>query len=308
MKVLIPTPITAAMLASSTIAEPAAGETAWVSAGTYAVGDLRIRTTTHRIYQCVTAHSGRTALPENDPTYWLDYGPTARWALFDNQVSTQSSIVTPLTVVLRPGFFNAMALYGLDGATLAVTVKDAPGGSVVHSETIDLTVPPLDWYDWAFGQIKPLTKAVLSGLTPYPDAELTITITAAAGVTVKAGMLVVGDFVSLVGDGDGDFGGTTYGATAEPVDFSYIKTDDFGNTSIVKRRNATDMRVKVVLPKSSADQALEIVQSVLSVPCAWIATEAAGYAGLNVFGLGSGSLSYEGPNHAELSLYVKGLV
>ena len=44
--ILKPTPITDAMLASCTVAEPAAGETAWTSAGTYALGDNCIRTTT----------------------------------------------------------------------------------------------------------------------------------------------------------------------------------------------------------------------------------------------------------------------
>lgn len=306
MQVLVPTPITDSLLASSTIAEPAAGETAWVSGGTYALGDRRIRTQTHSVYEALIAHSGRTATPETDPVYWLDLGPTQRWALFDTTVSTQSAVVTPLTVVLRPGNFNALALYGLDGGTLTVTVKDMPGGAVVHSHTEDLAATPLDWYDWAFGRIRPLSKVVLSGLTPYPEAELTVSVTAGTGVTVKAGMLIVGDCRSLLGEGD--WGGTEYGATAELVDFSYIKTDDFGNTAIKKRRNATDMRAKIILPRDQADPALDTLQEVLAVPCAWVATDAAGYTGLNVFGLGSGSMSYDSHAHAVLSIYVKGLV
>lgn len=306
MKVLIPTPITDAMLTSSTIAEPAAGETAWVSGGTYALGDRRIRTGTHRIYECGVAHSGRTTPPETDTAYWFEYGPTAKWAMFDTQVSTQSTITTPLTVVLQPGNFNALALYGLDGGTATITVKDSPGGTTVFSKTVDLTAPPIDWYDWAFGTIRPLTKIFIDGIIPSPTAELTISITAGPGVTVKAGMLVIGDFISLIGESA--WGGAKYGASAEPVDFSYIKTDDYGNTSIVKRRNATDMRVQLTLPNSETDFALSVLQQVLSVPCSWVATDAANYTGLNVFGLGSGSVIYAGPEHSEISLYIKGLV
>ena len=306
MKVLIPTQITESMLTSSTIAEPASGETAWVSAGTYALGDMRIRATTHKVYQCVQAHSGRTALPENDAAYWLEYGPTNKWAMFDTQVSTQSSITTPLTIVLNPGNFNAIALYGLEGGTVNISVKNQTGGTVIFTKTIDLTEPPLDWYDWAFGRIRPLSKTIIDGITPYDTAELTISITAAAGVTVKAGMFLVGDFISLIGESN--WGGTTYGATAEPVDFSYIKTDDYGNTAIVKRRNATDMRAKIVLPISEADFALSVIQQALATPCAWVSSDSSGYSGLNVFGLGSGTVSYEGPNHSEISIYVKGLV
>lgn len=306
MNVLVPTPITDAMLSSSSITEPAAGETAWAPAGTYALGDKRIRATTHRIYECVLAHTGRTALPEADAAYWLDISPTQKWAAFDSLTSTQSSIVTPLTFVLRPGFFNAVACYGLDGATLLISLKDAPGGTVVYAQTIDLTAPPLDWYDWGFGRIQPLDKALVQGLTPYPDAELTITITAAASVTVKAGIIAVGDFRELAGDGD--WGGTKYGATAEPVTYSYIKRNDDGTTKIVRRHAATDLSVDVVMPREYADAAVAAVQQVLDVPAAWIATDASGYASLNVFGLGSGSMQYNSFYDAVFSIKVKGLV
>ncbi|MDD2742322.1 MAG: hypothetical protein PHV02_08615 [Rhodocyclaceae bacterium] len=306
MQVLVPIPITDAMLSSSTIAEPAAGETAWVSAGTYALKDKRIRSTTRRVYECVQAHTGRTALPEVDSAYWLDTGPTQKWAPFDSLISTQASDATSITYVLRPGFFNALTCYGLDGATLAISIKDAPGGAVIHTQTIDLTTPPLDWYDWAFGHIQPLDKALVQGITPYPDAELTLTLSAATGVTVKAGIIAVGDLRSIAGDGE--WGGTQYGATAEPITYSYIKRNDDGTTQIVRRHAATDLSVNVVLPREYADAAVATVQSVLDVPAAWIATDASGYAALNVFGLGSGSMQYDSFQLATFSIKVKGLV
>jgi hypothetical protein len=306
MNVLVPITITDSMLVSSTIAEPASGETAWVSGGTYALSDRRIRTTTHRVYECVKAHIGVTTLPENDTVNWLDVGPTLRWAAFDNEVSTPSSAVTPLTYVLQPGFFNAVAFYGMDGADISAIVKDAPGGTVIFSYSGSLQEPPIDWYEWLFSPIRPLSKLVLRDIVPYPEAELTISITATAGTTVSAGMIAIGDMRLLIGDAE--WGGTEYGATAEPVDFSYIKTEFDGTTSIKKRRNATDMRVRVVMPRESADYALSTMQEVLSVPAAWIATDAPGFAGLNVFGLGTGSLGYDSNGHAVFSIYVKGLV
>ena len=307
MNVLVPIAITEAMLTSSTVAEPASGETAWVSGGTYTKGDRRIRTQTHRVYQALIDHTGRTAAPESDSTYWEDVGPTLRWSMFDGYVSTQSSVVTPLTVVLRPGvFFNAVGLYGLDGAHVSMTVKDAPGGTLVKSYSADLFEPPLDWYDWAFGTFRPLTKLIVSDIIPYPDAELTLTITAAAGITVKAGMLVIGDYRSLLSGAE--WGGPEYGAQAIPVDTSYIKTDDFGNLTIKKRRAATDMRISIIVPKEASDYALQTIQDVLAVPCSFVGSDAAGYGGLNVFGLGSGELTYAGPSRDEFSIYVKGIV
>lgn len=306
MDVLNPITLTDAMLSASSIAEPAASETAWVSAGTYALGDYRIRTTTHRVYKAKQAHTGRTALPEVDTDYWLDYGPTLRWSAFDQYTSTASTATTSLSYTLRPGFFNCLAFLGLDAGDIAVTVKDAPGGAVIYSFSGSLQEPPLDWYDYAFGTIKGLTKLILSGITPYPDPEVSITITAAAGVTVRVGMVAVGDLRSLLGEAE--WGGTECGASAEPVTYSYIKTDEYGNTTIVRRHAATDLRVRVVMPRAYADAALVMVQDVLDVPCVWVATQADGYAGLTVFGLGSGQLSYDSFNHAVFNIAVKGMI
>lgn len=309
MNILVPITVTDAMLSSSTIAEPAAGETAWNAATSYTVGTRAIRATTHRIYENLIAGVDAT-LPEDATTgntpRWMDVGPTNRWACFDNLVNTQSSIVTPMTYVLRPGFFNALAFYGLDGATVSVSVKDAPGGSVIYTYTGDLQEPPPDWYEWLFSPIKLLSKLVLHGITPYPDAELTLSITAGSGVTVKAGIVVVGDYVPLMGDAD--WGGTECGATAEPVTYSYINTDIYGTTKIVRRHNATDLKARVVMPRANADAALALLQEVLDVPVCCIATDAAGYEGLNVFGLASGSMSYDSFGHAVLSINVKGFV
>lgn len=309
MNVLVPLTVTDAMLSSATIAEPAAGEAAWSSATAYTVGQRAILVATHRIYECLVAHTN--AIPSANllgPTpKWLDVGPTSRWAAFDGLNNTTSSNTTSMSYVLRPGFFNAIALYGLTGATYTVTLKDAPGGTVVDTRTGSLIEPVPDWYEWLFSPIQQLSKLVLSGFVPYPDPELTITIAAAASAAVGVGILAIGDLQPLIGGG-AEFGGSEFGANAQPVSYSYIKTDDYGVTKIVRRHSATDMTVRVLMPRSYADSALAIVQDVLDVPACWIATDAAGFTGLNVYGLGSGTMSYDSPAHATLNLNVKGFV
>lgn len=306
--VLVPIPITDAMLISSTVAEPdaAAGEVAWVSAGTYAVGDERIRATTHQVYECVQAHTGRTALPEADGKYWLAKRPTNRWALFDGSITTPTSIVTPLTVVLRPGFFNGLDLYGLDGAAISVTVKDGPGGATVFTYTGDLQEPPIDEYDWAFGRIKPLTKLLLSGILPYPDPEVTVTISAATGVTVKAGMLLVGDRRDLLDTAA--WGGVEYGASVDVRSSSYPQKVDANTTKFSDAPAGTDMSVRIVMPRDVADSVIASLQEVLNVPASWSATRTPGYAGLSVYGKATSSpVSYDSFGHATCNLKVTGL-
>ena len=80
MRIIIPVEITPAMIVAGTsVAEPAANETAWASGGTYALSDLRSRASTHRTYRCVQAIAGGTTAPEADPLHWQDIGPTPRF-------------------------------------------------------------------------------------------------------------------------------------------------------------------------------------------------------------------------------------
>lgn len=303
--ILVTLAITDAMLSSSSVAEPAAGETTWVSGGTYAVGDVRIRTATHRAYSCILAHSGVATAPENDDTHWLDIGATLRWTMFDNSVTTQTTATTSLTVVLRPGFFNSLAIYKLTGAAIAVTVKDAPGGTVTCSYSGDLYEPFGDWYEYLFAPYKPLTKVVLHDLVPYPDAELTITVTAGAGEPVGIGMVCVGDLRALVVSDE--IGGTKHGAKIEPIDNSVI-TEKYGELTIHKRRSATDVRFSVHIPFADADYAATLLQEVLATPAAIIGLDVPGYQSLNAFGLISGSVERSSSGHATADIYVKGMI
>lgn len=308
MKILLPKTILALMIGAGTsIAEPADGESEWASGGDYAEGVRKIRTQTHRVYECVQAATGRTVAPEDDGAYWLDVGPTQRWAPFDHYVSTAAAGIGSITYVLKPGFINALGLWGINGTQLVVTLKDAPGGTVLYTKTIRLSEPSAGWYDYLFGVRKPITQLVLSGLPIRPAAELTITISAAAGVPVGIGMIVVGDYRSLVGE-RAEWGGTEAGATAEPVTYSYIKTEDDGTVKIVRRHAATSIRASVILPRSEADAALALMQSVLDVPVGYVATDAPGFDGLKAFGLGVASLSYHSKTHATMDLTVKGMI
>ena len=305
---LVPTVITDAMLTSSTTAEPGAGETAWNAATSYVVGQEAILTSTHRVYTNLIAGVDATSpnLTLTAPTpRWRDTRATNRWAAFDTKRSNQTALVTPLTYVLRPGIFNAIAFYGLDGVTLTVSIKDTPGGTVVYTYTGDLSELPLDHYDYYFGRIRLLSKVLLSGINIYADPEVTISITAGAAVTVKAGVIAIGDLRPLLAVDD--TGGTQYGASIKPVTTGYMSRDAAGNNVLNDRVNSTDMDIRIQMPIADVNAALATMQDVLSAPAAWIGSDLAEYAGLNAFGQGSGSVTYTGPGYAIISLTVRGL-
>jgi hypothetical protein len=95
MKYIKPTPITDTEFISSTRAEN--DHAAWSAATTYALAARVISTATHRIYESVQAGNLNHAL--TDVAWWIDIGPTNRWAMFDTVVGSITSQATPLTVV-----------------------------------------------------------------------------------------------------------------------------------------------------------------------------------------------------------------
>ena len=309
MRIIIPVEITPAMIVAGTsVAEPAANETAWASGGTYALSDLRIRASTHRTYRCVQAIAGGTTAPEDDPLHWQDIGPTQRMAPFDYYQSTKARAATQVTYVIDAGFFNAVALYGIDGESVELTVKSA--GVTVWSETFFLRADPDGWYEYLFMTPRRLDRLLRMGIPIAPSMQLTVKVNN-TDVSSQAGIgtIIVGDEWDMTGGAYmGSVGGVRWGAEAKPTTYSYIKTDEYGDTKIVKRRSATDMQCEVIVPISQADVVLDKLQQLLDVPVACIASTAHYAKGLNVYGLITSSpVRYESPGFATINFTVKGL-
>ncbi|MES2262082.1 MAG: hypothetical protein V4724_26475 [Pseudomonadota bacterium] len=302
LSVLAPVPITDSILISSTA--PETEYAAWAVGTTYAVGDRRIKA--HRIYESLRASNvGYDPTDTTNQTgltpWWLDVGPTNRYAMFDGEASTQTVIASPLTVVLRPGAFNSLFLAGLDADHLVVTVKDAPGGNVIYSYDADLEgSAPADYYEFFFDRFKPQTDFIAVDIPPYNAMELTLTLSSISA-PIKCGVLAVGDLRPLGG-------GAEYGATAEPKSFNYIKTDDFGNTTIKRRKNARDMSASTLIDLADVNTVIATLTELMGVPCVWVGTDIPEYGGLRTFGLGNGKISYDHLTAARLTLTVQGLI
>jgi hypothetical protein len=132
MKVIKPTAFTETMLVSSNAAESSPN----YSAGTTYAKDSIVNSGTHLYQSLVNNNLGNT--PSTSPLYWLDIGPNNIHAMFDNQISTATISATPLNVVFKPGIFNSLALIGLSGNQVAVTVRDGTGGPIIYSATFAL--------------------------------------------------------------------------------------------------------------------------------------------------------------------------
>lgn len=305
MIVVSPIPVTADLIgAACSLAEDPTS--AWTS-GTYAVGDERHVVSTHRVYRCAVAGS-RTISPELDPTNWKDMRPTNRMAPFDYYVSTDAeSTAVDIVYPITARFVDSIALYGLEGGGYEIIVKDTAGGAVIDTRSGPLNVRGAGWYNYFFDRARVIDRLLITNLPIRPAAEITIKINGAAGSRRAVGMIAMGRLKNV--SGDSSFGGTQRGATTEPFTNSYIKAQDDGTLSIVRRNSGTNLRGTVILARENADQAVRFLKSLLDVPVAVMATDAAGFDGLNTFGLISSSpVRYEGATLAYIDYSIKGIV
>lgn len=297
---LVPTALTDSMLVSSTVPEPAAGEAEWNSATAYTAGQTGIiLAATHRKYKALQANTNKSpADPVNLNVYWVDDGPTLRWAMFDGGTSFQTTGTGPLTVVVKPGFCSSIYLGGLEADGLEVTYKDAPGGTVIRHVVDSLEgSEPGDWWEYWFAPFKPRTDYLITGLPPYSQCEVTITLTGSG--TLKCGIASFGDVR--------DVGKAQYGAKASPRSYSTVKTTN-GVSSIVRRRAGNDLSLVNWAKLEDANAIHAALMDLLDVPCLWIGTDLPNYNGLRSWGLGKGTISYDYPQDIFVTIEVTGLI
>jgi len=298
MKIIKPTVITDAMLASSSIAEPDVGEVAWNAGTAYAKGQVAIRTTTHRKYERLVAGTTATA-PESDPANWMDIGPTNRWAMFDRKIGTATEAAS-LTVVMRPGGVSGLSALELVGRQAHIQMKTAPGGPVVYDRTVQLDGTVVDTiYDWFFADYEQLSDFVLTDLPQhYPGCELSFTLTGTSGVSI--GALPVGQVFEI--------GRAQYGASVGIVDYSRKERDQFGNLDVLERNYSRRSTLQVVTDKAKFNSIYRLLASLRATPAIYIGADQVGYEPMITYGFYKDfgiAVSY--PNYHMLSIEIEGL-
>lgn len=262
MKVVPPLTITPAMLTSTTVAEPdtSRGETDWNSSTAYAVGAQVIRTTTHRTYSCIQAHTNQDPAADAQGRYWMDVGPTNRWAMFDLLRNTGTATASPLTVRIAPGVrIDAIALVGLTADAVSISVS--VDGSVVYARDEALrNRQTLSWYDYFFGAYDQKETTAVFDVPPYVNGEITVALTRGSGPVVCGGV-VVGQAV--------DLGRTIHGAENDALNFSKIERDDFGTAVLQQRRTVPKTSQQTRIKKLAVNRALKARIDLNAQPALW---------------------------------------
>lgn len=292
-----PVTIDDTVFVSSTRAET--DYSAWSAATTYAANDKCIKASTHRIYQSIAGGNlNHDPALDTTATYWLDIGPTNRWAMFDRTVGSITSQATPLTVVLAPGIVDSIALLDVAATSVHITMTDGGGGSTVYDKTVDMTDMAilLDWWGYFFDPILPKDTLTANDLPPYSTGQITVAITAAA--TAQCGTLVVGNNVEI--------GTLRPGAGLGIIDYSRKETDQWGVTSVTERAYAKRFDLDVMVDAVKVDYVAKKLAEIRATPVVWIGDDI--YASLVALGFYKDwSITIAYPTLAEARLTIEGL-
>lgn len=260
MIVIPPIVITDSNLVSSNVPEPSPGETVWNASNNYSVGQVVIRTTTHRKYENTIAGVD-SGLPENTPTRWLDVGPTNKWAMFDQNRNMATTATGSMTVSISPNKrINSLALLGVqaDSVTITMTV----GGSTIYGPVTRNMNGRLTttWSEYFFGEFEYNPTLLLLDLPPAAGAVVTVKFDNPSN-TVACSGIVLGSKIFL--------GKIQYSAKSDSLNFSKIERDEFGNSLLIRRRTVPKTNQTLFTDKNNVNTIRKVRETLNAVPALW---------------------------------------
>lgn len=262
MKVIKSIVTTDAILTSSNILENE--YSTWVSGTSYAA--LARVIYQHKIYERVIAGAGTTT-PDLDITNWLYVSYTNRWRMFDNVISNVSSRVGGITFTLTPSqSVDSLILLNVNASSVRVVMNDSVAG-VVYDQTIILSGNEgiTNYYSYFFNTIADKkTTAAFLGMPSYPTATITVTISSGSALA-EVGEVVYG-MKTIVGR-------TNYNTAIGIKSFSRKEVDEFGNVTVVKRRNSKYCEYDIDIDNYKLNEIQRFFSDIDSVPCVFIGNE-----------------------------------
>lgn len=298
LRVVEPVQVTSAMLLATDV--PEADHPVWSAVTTYALGARVIRTTgVHKVFESLQAGNlART--PESSPDWWVEVGPTNRWALFDRANSTQTAQANAMSYdVQLAGAINAVSALNVAGAnSVRVRLIHPVLGTIydVTTELASLSAEP-GWWQWFFGTRTAPTVLLATDLPGIPGCRLLVDF---AGTTdLAVGVLLFGELREVGA-------AVLAGARVSLQDYSRKETNNFGDTVLVQRAFAKRGEFSLVIPAAQVDAAVDYLATLRAVPCLWIGSGR--YASTVIYGWYRDlavSIAYY--NHSECSLQIEGL-
>lgn len=257
---------------------------AWASGTTYKVKDRVIRNN-HVFESLADTNTTDPATDSATAPKWLDVGATNRWRMFDKsagQVVTQGSTTvqrrvsqigvftsnpTSIDLTVTPGsVVTGLALFGLAGYQVTVTMTDPVDGVVYGPSTISLVDPSAgDMWEWLFTPANRIDSLVLTDLPAYGTASIRVLIEAGTGATARCETMAVGEVV--------DLGESIMGAQFGITDYSSKDVDAFGNEYVIERGFRNKVTFPIAIWPDRVNYFRRLLTEYRARPAVWIGDE-----------------------------------
>lgn len=287
---------TDAILTSSNLVDE---HPAWVSGASYSATTRVVYQ--KKIYECVITHSGQTTTPDLDLTRWsyISYANTYR--MFDNVISSQSSRTGNITFTLTPSqVVDSIVFLNVNAASVKVTMND-PVVGVVYDQTQLLSgyYSITDYYSYFFAPVgEKRTSALFLDMPSYPTATITVVIDSGSSLA-ECGEVIYGQQKVV--------GRTNYGTSVGIKSYSKKETDEFGNVTVIKRKNSKFAEYDIDIDNYMLADVQRFFSEIDSVPAVFVGNP--DMEELVVFGFYSdfkATISF--PTVSKCTLRVEGLV
>ena len=275
----------------------------WV-AGTYSIGDVAWKASTHRVYR--SAVDNNTDDPEvgvrKDPKTWIDIAPTNAWAFRDEVNTTQTVRADSLTItheLVSETFLSAIDLFNISATDVQITLTSDQAGGQFFDKTFCLEnfENINDLFDYRYAAFRPpLRSLAVSGFQAYTDTVATITLTS-DGADVALGNIVIGESLEI--------GATLTDFTTPIMDYSRRTVDEFGNVFLKDFGSSKQFRGQVAIPINDVNYVYETLSDLAGTPVSFVGDSR--YTGSIVYGTVSIIPAYSVTDVSIATVKVEGL-
>lgn len=250
------------------------GSNEW-SAGTYSPGQKVHRTTLNKVFICLVSTAAAPSLaPENLSSggvfYWVEAGPSNRFAMFDYLRNTGTSAQEIIHVRITPGQrITDIGFVGLHNVA-SIRVRADTSASDLDTDTnvaYDVTKTltqreTRSWFDYFFDKITYGASAIFEGIPLDTNIIVDIVIT---GSNLICGGCVLG-YAEYIGT-------VQRGATNDAINFSGVTRDNFGKATLVPRRSIPKTNQTLVIPATLVNTVRKVRDQLNATPALWVGLE-----------------------------------
>jgi hypothetical protein len=213
-----------------------------------------------------------------DPLFWLDIGPSNKYAMFDSLNGTVTAHPYQIDVSQSyTGRVDSLALLNVSNAVSARDIMSTINDGVVFDETFSMisTAGIDDWFSYFFDDVERKDTLLVTALPAYANTTIRVIIEGNGTSQVQAGHLSIG-LAKDLGETQHD------GAQIGIIDYSRKDVDDFGNYTLVQRPFSRRGHFQCRIPKAAVDGVEATLSQHRATPAVYVATN--DYGSTLIFG------------------------